>query len=190
MLLIFKLQNGTEKKFNIQNLVYDNHIDVCFSTIKVKEIAFVNNINRSNDKDLIKNLYEKIKEEIPDYTEIIETILQFNDNVSYNFNIKIKEFIYKIQSYLSSKEYTLQECFHIRFEEDDVYRIDFEKGIIFCGKNDCPYYINNFCKKYNQNIDKSGIICKSCYLESYQTIINKFINPIYKNMQKKLNINI
>lgn len=150
----------------------------------------MNNIFPGKEKDILEKFYEKINSEVF-YLDVEEIMLKFSEEVYYTYKVKIKGFMYRIMGYVGDKVYTPQEHLSIRFEEDDYYEIDFNNSIILCGKEKCPYYLKEEkkCRKYKQDIPNNKIICKSCFLEAYSTIINKFIGPIYERMERLTSFN-
>lgn len=149
MELIFKLKDNLLKSYSLDELIYDKDIQLIFGPLGVKEISFVNNIYEEWQKDIIKDFYEKINNEIF-FVDVEEIILKFSEEVFYHYKTKVKGFMYRMMGYVRNKQYIPQEHFSIRFEEDDYYEVDFKNNLILCGKEKCSYYDSEKykCKKY------------------------------------------
>ncbi|MGF6375091.1 hypothetical protein M2140_000125 [Clostridiales Family XIII bacterium PM5-7] len=164
--------------------LYHNSFDqITFGDDKVKEISIVHEIKNSDEKAL-EELYKKIS--AVDYHSVNEVIVYYDKDTYFSFNAQVKGVYYRVLSYLRARNMELNEYLTIRFAEDNKVCIGRDEDFVFCDQAKCNYYKNNYCKKYNAELDTANtynkpMICESCYLEMWPEIGRTFLG----NMEAK-----
>ncbi len=182
MHLIMKKNNEILLSIPLDNFNFDQ---ILFGSDKVKEISFIKTLKNS-DELYFNQLKQKI--ESSDYLEATSTIIFYSENIYFSYNVPIKTILYRTQGYMRDREFEMQENLSIRFIEDNFFIIDKNNNFVFCDKEKCLHFKENYCSKYKVSLDKkinnNFLICKQCFLETTPSIKNNFYNEFYHNMEK------
>lgn len=179
MLLIFKYNNEILKTVPVLEGTFDQ---VVFGTNQVKEICINNTVNNSDEYKL-EDIYNKIH--TLDYSKITEIILYCSQDNFFAFHFPIKDVYYRNMAYMRSHQLETIESISIRFKEDNIYYYNPQTKEMKCNKDQCVYFKNNHCLKYDASLLSSGYVCKQCFLEMEHINHNYYAEICYEEMIKE-----
>lgn len=179
MLLIFKQNDKILKSIPVLEGTFDQ---VVFGTNQVKEICINNIVSNSNEYKL-EGIYNKIH--TLNYSNVTEIILYCSQDNFFTFHFPIKNVYYRNMAYMRSHQLETIESISIRFKEDNIYHYDPQTKVMKCNKEQCAYYKDSYCSKYDVIISASGFVCKQCFLEMEHINHNYCAEICYEEMIKK-----